>query len=108
MRIYRLYCKKPILFKGSIQQNIQYGSRRSGINEVKKASAIAQAQEFIHRLSDQYLAEVEERGSNFSGGQKQRLTIARGLVGKPSILIIDDSTSALDASSEIGRNPRLY
>lgn len=67
---------------------------------MERASKIAQAQEFISKLAESYEAPVEERSSNFSGGQKQRLSIARGVIGDPKILILDDSTSALDARSE--------
>ena len=68
--------------------------------EMEHASSIAQAKEFIEKLSDRYEAPIEERSSNFSGGQKQRLSITRGVIGNPKILILDDSTSALDARSE--------
>ena len=67
---------------------------------VEYAAGIAQANEFINQLSDNYESLVEERGSNFSGGQKQRLSLARGIIGQSKILILDDSTSALDAKSE--------
>lgn len=67
---------------------------------MEHASSIAQAKEFIEKLSDRYEAPIEERSSNFSGGQKQRLSITRGVIGNPKILILDDSTSALDARSE--------
>lgn len=65
-----------------------------------KAAGIAQAREFIDRMEDGYNSKVEERGNNFSGGQKQRMSIARGVISNPKILILDDSTSALDAKSE--------
>lgn len=68
--------------------------------ELKRASEIAQAQEFVGQYPDQFDHEVQERSANFSGGQKQRLSIARGVIGQPPILILDDSTSALDAKSE--------
>ena len=67
---------------------------------MKRAAQIAQAAEFVERYEDTYEHVVEERSSNFSGGQKQRLSIARGVIGNPKILILDDSTSALDAKSE--------
>ena len=68
--------------------------------DMKRAAQIAQAAEFVERYEDTYEHVVEERSSNFSGGQKQRLSIARGVIGDPKILILDDSTSALDAKSE--------
>ncbi|MGL5914753.1 MAG: ATP-binding cassette domain-containing protein, partial [Culicoidibacterales bacterium] len=68
--------------------------------QMEYAAGISQAKEFIERLESRYDSEVYQRGSNFSGGQKQRLSITRGIVGEPSILILDDSTSALDARSE--------
>ena len=67
---------------------------------MRRASSIAQASEFIEKMSDVYESSVEERATNFSGGQKQRMSIARGVIGNPKILILDDSTSALDAKSE--------
>lgn len=67
---------------------------------MKWAARVAQSAEFIERLPQTYNAEVEERSSNFSGGQKQRLSITRGVIGHPKILILDDATSALDARSE--------
>ena len=67
---------------------------------MERASGIAQAKEFIEKLAEGYDAPVEERSNNFSGGQKQRLSITRGVIGEPKILILDDSTSALDARSE--------
>lgn len=70
-----------------------------GLNVVL-AAYIAQASEFIHRMEKTFESPVEERGTNFSGGQKQRMSIARGIVSNPRILIFDDSTSALDAKSE--------
>lgn len=67
---------------------------------MEKASAIAQAKEFIEKQAERYDSMVEERGLNYSGGQKQRLSITRGIIGDPKVLILDDSTSALDARSE--------
>ena len=67
---------------------------------MERAARIAQASEFISRMEESFDSAVEERGSNFSGGQKQRMSIARGVVNNPNILILDDSTSALDAKSE--------
>lgn len=92
--------QRAILFSGTIASNLRQGKADATNYELERASQIAQAQEFISRYKDTFDHEVEERSSNFSGGQKQRLSIARGVVGKPKILILDDSTSALDAKSE--------
>lgn len=92
--------QKAILFSGTIAQNLRQGKKNATEKEMEHASSIAQAKEFIEKLSDRYEAPVEERSSNFSGGQKQRLSITRGVIGNPKILILDDSTSALDAHSE--------
>lgn len=92
--------QKAILFSGTIAQNLRQGKKKATEKEMEHASSIAQAKEFIEKLSDRYEAPIEERSSNFSGGQKQRLSITRGVIGNPKILILDDSTSALDARSE--------
>lgn len=92
--------QKAILFSGSIADNLRQGHANADSEQMQKAAKIAQASEFIERLDDGFAAQVEERSANFSGGQKQRLSIARGVIGKPKILILDDSTSALDARSE--------
>ena len=92
--------QKAILFSGTIAQNLRQGKKNATEKEMEHASSIAQAKEFIEKLSDRYEAPVEERSSNFSGGQKQRLSITRGVIGNPKILILDDSTNALDARSE--------
>ncbi|MER0123176.1 ABC transporter ATP-binding protein [Streptococcus sp. ZJ93] len=92
--------QKAILFSGTIASNIRQGKQNADDMELERAARIAQAMEFIHRMPDRYQSDVEERGNNFSGGQKQRMSIARGLVASPKILILDDSTSALDAKSE--------
>lgn len=92
--------QKAILFSGTIAQNLRQGKEDATEKDMERASKIAQAQEFISKLAESYEAPVEERSSNFSGGQKQRLSIARGVIGDPKILILDDSTSALDARSE--------
>ncbi|MHC9532438.1 ABC transporter ATP-binding protein [Dellaglioa sp. BT-FLS60] len=92
--------QKAILFSGTIADNLRQGKENADEKDMDIASQIAQASEFINRLPARYDAEVEERSANFSGGQKQRLSITRGVIGKPKILILDDSTSALDAQSE--------
>lgn len=92
--------QKALLFKGSVASNIRQGKHDAQQVDLERAAHIAQAMEFIQRMPDAYHSSVEERGTNFSGGQKQRLSIARGLVANPKILVLDDSTSALDARSE--------
>ncbi|ANZ57841.1 ABC transporter ATP-binding protein [Fructilactobacillus lindneri] len=92
--------QRPILFSGTIADNLRQGKRDANETEMKRASDIAQASEFIDTREQGFAAPVEERSSNFSGGQKQRLSITRGVIGNPSVLILDDSTSALDAKSE--------
>ena len=92
--------QRAILFSGTIAGNLRQGNQGSSETELQKAAEIAQAAEFVNRYDDNFEHEVEERSANFSGGQKQRLSIARGVVGNPKILILDDSTSALDARSE--------
>lgn len=92
--------QKAILFSGTIADNLKQGYAAADDRLMEEAAAIAQAKEFIDRMEASYDSQVEERGNNFSGGQKQRLSIARGVIGKPKILIFDDSTSALDARSE--------
>lgn len=92
--------QKAILFSGTIAGNLKQGKPDANEEEMNRAAKIAQAAEFIDRLPDRYDAEVEERGNNFSGGQKQRMSITRGVIKQPKILILDDSTSALDARSE--------
>ena len=88
------------LFAGTIEENIRWGKNDASLEEIKHACKIAQIDEYIENLPEKYASRVEERGSNFSGGQKQRLTIARALIKKPKILILDDSVSALDSTTE--------
>lgn len=92
--------QRAILFSGTIADNLRHGKKDATEQEMTRATQIAQAREFIEKLPDGYNATVEERSANFSGGQKQRLSISRGVIGAPKILILDDSTSALDARSE--------
>ena len=92
--------QRATLFSGTIAENLRHGKLDADLADMQRAANIAQAAEFIERYDDQYDHEVEERSANFSGGQKQRLSIARGVIGRPKILILDDSTSALDARSE--------
>lgn len=92
--------QRATLFSGKISDNLRQGKADAQEADMKRAAQIAQAAEFVERYEDTYEHVVEERSSNFSGGQKQRLSIARGVIGNPKILILDDSTSALDAKSE--------
>lgn len=92
--------QRAILFSGTIADNLRQGKLNASLPEMERAARIAQASEFISRMEESFDSAVEERGSNFSGGQKQRMSIARGVVNNPNILILDDSTSALDAKSE--------
>ena len=92
--------QRATLFSGKISDNLRQGKPDAQEQDMKRAAQIAQAAEFVERYEDTYEHMVEERSSNFSGGQKQRLSIARGVIGNPKILILDDSTSALDAKSE--------
>lgn len=92
--------QKAILFSGTIADNLRQGASGADLTRLEWAAGIAQAREFIDRLDDSYESQVEERGNNFSGGQKQRMSIARGVIGDPKVLVLDDSTSALDAKSE--------
>jgi ATP-binding cassette subfamily B protein len=88
------------LFSGSIKSNIAYGVENPSMEDIEKAAEIAQAKEFIDALDDGYDAKVEQGGKNFSGGQKQRLSIARAVIKKPKIFVFDDSFSALDFKTD--------
>ncbi|WP_410771610.1 ABC transporter ATP-binding protein [Fontibacillus sp. BL9] len=92
--------QKALLFTGTIAQNIRWGNEQASEEQVKQAAIIAQADEFISKLPEGYETPVARGGLNLSGGQKQRLTIARALVSRPEILILDDSSSALDFATD--------
>jgi ATP-binding cassette subfamily B protein len=88
--------QKSVLFTGTIAENIRWGKEDATMEEIKLASDIAQASEFIERMPEGYNSQIYRGGTNVSGGQRQRLTIARAVVRKPDILILDDSFNALD------------
>ncbi|WP_214758433.1 ABC transporter ATP-binding protein [Exiguobacterium sp. s123] len=92
--------QKALLFTGTIAENIRYGKADATAEEVAHAASIAQANDFIERMPDRYEAVIEQGGSNVSGGQKQRLSIARALVRKPDLYVFDDSFSALDFKTD--------
>lgn len=92
--------QKSELFSGTVAENIRWGCETATDEEVKTAAGIAQAEEFIDGFNDGYDTMISEKGASLSGGQKQRMAIARAIIKKPEILIFDDSTSALDLSTE--------
>jgi ATP-binding cassette, subfamily B, multidrug efflux pump len=92
--------QESILFTGTIRENIRWGKDQASEDEVIQAAAAAQAHEFITRFPEGYDTKIGQRGVNVSGGQKQRLSIARAIIKKPPILILDDSTSAVDMATE--------
>ncbi|WP_214775713.1 ABC transporter ATP-binding protein [Exiguobacterium sp. s37] len=92
--------QKALLFTGTIAENIRYGKADATAEEVAHAASIAQANDFIEKMPDRYEAVIEQGGSNVSGGQKQRLSIARALVRKPDLYVFDDSFSALDFKTD--------
>lgn len=92
--------QKNVLFSGTIYDNIRWGNDEAGENEIHEYSDLAQADSFVRGFSDGYDTELEQGGLNLSGGQKQRLCIARALIKNPKILILDDSTSAVDTATE--------
>lgn len=92
--------QKNVLFSGTILENLRWGDEHAGEAEIKKAAIAAQADAFVSQLPEGYETELGQGGVNVSGGQKQRLCIARALLKKPKILILDDSTSAVDTATE--------
>ena len=92
--------QKNVLFSGTILDNIKWGNLEASDEEVQHACKLAQADEFIQRFPEKYDTYIEQGGTNVSGGQKQRLCIARALLKKPKILILDDSTSAVDTKTD--------
>ena len=92
--------QKNVLFSGTILDNLRWGNENASEEECIRMAKLACADEFIERFPDKYNTWIEQGGSNVSGGQKQRLTIARALLRKPKILILDDSTSAVDTATD--------
>lgn len=100
IRMLGIVPQKAVLFKGTIRDNLRWGKETASDEEIWKALETAQAREVVEKKEGQLDAVVEQNGKNFSGGQRQRLTIARALVGDPRILILDDSASALDFATD--------
>ena len=92
--------QKNVLFSGTIKENLRWGDESASDAELERVCRLAQADEFIQQMPDKYDTHIEQGGSNVSGGQKQRLCIARALLKKPKILILDDSTSAVDTKTD--------
>lgn len=95
------------LFEGTIESNIKWGKEDATEEEIRNACKIAQIDEYIESLENKYKTHVEQRGTNFSGGQKQRISIARAVIKNPKILILDDSVSALDSTTELNLRKAL-
>ena len=92
--------QEAMLFSGTVKDNIRYGRPDASDEDVVRAARAAQAHDFVSKMPQGYDSRVEQRGGNLSGGQKQRLAIARALLVDPKILILDDSTSAVDVETE--------
>ncbi|MBQ3384171.1 MAG: ABC transporter ATP-binding protein [Erysipelotrichaceae bacterium] len=92
--------QKNVLFSGSIRENLRWGNKDASDEEIERVCKLAQADEFIQQMPDKYDTLLTQGGTNVSGGQKQRLCIARALLKKPKILILDDSTSAVDTRTD--------
>lgn len=99
--------QKTVLFKGSLRKNMQWGKEKATDQEIIKALKIAQSRDFVEKLPGKLDFDVAQGGKNFSGGQRQRLTIARALVKQPDILILDDSFSALDFATDANLRKEL-
>ena len=92
--------QKNTLFSGSLIDNLRWGNENATLDEIKEACQIACVDEFVDRLADGYDTGMGQEGVNVSGGQKQRICIARAILKKPKVLILDDSTSAVDTATE--------
>ena len=92
--------QKNVLFSGTILENLRWGDKEASLEECIRVCRLACADEFIEQFPDRYETYIEQGGTNVSGGQKQRLCIARALLKKPKILILDDSTSAVDTATD--------
>jgi ATP-binding cassette subfamily B protein len=92
--------QKNLLFSGTIKENLRWGNEHATDEELREACKLAQADDFVMSFPDGYDTKIEQGGTNVSGGQKQRLCIARALLKKPKILILDDSTSAVDTKTD--------
>ncbi len=100
--------QKNVLFSGTIEENLKWGDENADMDDIRRVAENAQASDFIDNFTDGYDTMLERGGSNVSGGQKQRLCIARALLKKPKILILDDSTSAVDTATEAQIRKMLY
>lgn len=100
--------QKTELFSGTVSSNMRWGDESADESEIRTAADIAEAAEFIENMPDKYEGYVAEKGASLSGGQKQRLSIARSILKKPDVLIFDDSTSALDLSTEARLRQKLF